>query len=218
MTAPNPEPPPIKVTVFLTQDAHDAVERTVEREGRSRTDTINLAVLAWDQLTAQPGKAYTLQTPGSADAAHSPSAGPGIDVTPVLDEADRILAGPLPRFGEVIRDAERLAVQLLGVLRRPTDPASAPTVQVWPSLSEDILVHDVLIAEAIVNVEYALRRIGKAAALPSPPVGSAVKVARPPLGYLGPACNQGLPTGPCDLPAGHPIDVDLPYSGHEARP
>lgn len=119
------------------------------------------------------------ETPGSAAAAHSPSAGPGIEVTPVLDGADRILAEPLPRFGEVIRDAERLFRQALAVIERPIDMDSYPA---------GVAGHLADAATEIVgfHAEAALCELGNMAALPSPPVGSAVKVARPPLGFIGP--------------------------------
>ncbi len=43
---------PIKVTVLLTPQAYAALERSAEREGLSRTDALNQAVLGFEQLSA----------------------------------------------------------------------------------------------------------------------------------------------------------------------
>jgi hypothetical protein len=91
--------------------------------------------------------------------------GPGRD-------AERLL-----RLGEVIRDAERLAQQLIAVLKRDYDPASAPTVPAWSGISSDILAHEVLLAGAAVSAESVLNKLHLITKLPMPPVGSAVEVA-----------------------------------------
>jgi hypothetical protein len=140
------------------------------------------------------------QIPGAAGAANSPPAAPG-----------RTAAGPLPRFGEQIDRAERLIAEAIAVLGQPVDPASAPTVQAWPSLSPDIYVHDVTIAEAVVNLQYALRKVGKAGALPVNPAPALTRGADP--GVIAPACDQGTPEGPCAMPRYH-----SPHLGHLARP
>jgi hypothetical protein len=82
----------------------------------------------------------------------------------------------LPRLGEVVRDVERLLAQATAVLKRPVDPASEPTVVACPAISDDVMVHRLLLGEVAVNLYWALRKLGKVAALPMPPVGSAVKI------------------------------------------
>lgn len=128
------------------------------------------------------GQPYaTTQAPGPSDAAACPPVGPGatpVDASAVLAEADAILGGQLPTLGMVIRDAERLGAQMLDVLGRDIDPASAPTVIAWPALSDDILVHQLLLADAAQHVNAALRKLSKLAELPMPPVGSAVRTTR----------------------------------------
>jgi hypothetical protein len=83
---------------------------------------------------------------------------------------------PLPRHGEKVRDAERLAAQLLRVLEQITDPASEPDVLAWPAMTPNVHVHDLLFAQAAINVKYVLRSLEKIASLPAPPAGSAVKL------------------------------------------
>lgn len=62
MSAPNEVPPGmVKVTVYLSPEAWRALSESAEREGVSFTDTINLAVLAFDQLSAQPGRAFAYE-------------------------------------------------------------------------------------------------------------------------------------------------------------
>ncbi len=84
--------------------------------------------------------------------------------------------GRLPRLGEVIRDAERLLRQAADVLARDVDPASEPDVLAWPLMSQEIRAHRLLIAHVTTHVEAALCGLGKVAALPMPPAGSAVDV------------------------------------------
>ena len=132
-----------------------------------------------------------------------PSAGPGanplaawapapLPVPELLDEADLIASAdltgigephehstsPLPRLGEVVRDVERLLAQALAVLGREVDPASEPLAVAWPAISDEIRVHTVLLKHARLGIVTALRKLGKVAALPLPPVGSAVKTTR----------------------------------------
>lgn len=102
----------------------------------------------------------TTQTPGPADAAHSPSSDPG----------------RLPRLGEVIRDAERLGAQMLAVLDRDIDPASTPTALAWPEMSGEILVHELLLMSARREIGLALVALASITELPLPPAGSAVPV------------------------------------------
>lgn len=93
----------------------------------------------------------------------------------VMAVLDQHIAGPLPRLGEVIRDAEHLGAQLLAVLGRAVDPASEPTVLAWPTISDTIRVHDVLMMTASRQVADTLATLARIAALPMPPVGSAIK-------------------------------------------
>lgn len=115
-----------------------------------------------------------------------------VEVTPTLDEADAILAEAgghdgigepheystprLPRLGEVIRDAERLAAQLIAVLERDIDPASAPTALAWEGIGSGILAHDILLADAAISAKAVLRKLHLITKLPMPPAGSAVGV------------------------------------------
>lgn len=87
-------------------------------------------------------------------------------------------AVPLPRLGEVIRDAEHLGARMLAVLCRDVDPDSEPTVAAFPGLTDEILAHRVLLADAQLSIRSALWRLAQLAALPLPPVGSAVKTTR----------------------------------------
>lgn len=97
-----------------------------------------------------------------------PSGPPAPAPPPRVDDT----AGPLPRLGEVIRDAERLGAQMLAVLGRPVDPASAPDVEVWTGLS----AAEFQLAVAMSAVRTALAALGDLAELPVPPVGSAIKI------------------------------------------
>jgi len=106
----------------------------------------------------------TPPTPGTAAAAHCPSAVPGINPL-----------APLPRLGEVIRDAEVLGAQLLAVLSRDVDPASEPDLLAWPEVNAEVLVHRLWLAHAVAGVEHALRRL---AAVSTLPVGAPVKTTR----------------------------------------
>lgn len=44
----------VPLTVNLTSEAAAALERAAERDELSRTDVVNLAVLAYDQLSSAP--------------------------------------------------------------------------------------------------------------------------------------------------------------------
>lgn len=83
---------------------------------------------------------------------------------------------PLPRYGQKVRDVERLLRQVLDAIERPCAPESEPTVLAEPVVSDELLVHDVLFADAARAVKVALRKIAVAADLPSPPVGSAIRL------------------------------------------
>lgn len=97
-----------------------------------------------------------------------------------IGEPNEYSTPPLPRLGEKVRDAERLAVQLIRVLDREVDPASEPDVLAWPAVTDAILAHDLLLARAALQVKDTLRCLQKVASMPLPPVGSAVKLpARP---------------------------------------
>lgn len=90
-------------------------------------------------------------------------------------------AEPLPRFGEVVRDAERLFRQALDVLERAIDTASYPA-------GKHGHLADAGFEVVGFHAEAALRELARMADLPSPPAGSAVKVVprREPLGVIGP--------------------------------
>lgn len=92
-------------------------------------------------------------------------------VDEVLDEADRILAGPLPRLGEVVRDAERLGAQMIAVLGRQYDPASAPEGDVWACMS----IADYQLAVAVSAVRTALAALRDLTERPLPVAGSAIR-------------------------------------------
>ena len=85
-----------------------------------------------------PGRTLT---PGPADAAHSPSDGPGIDPPAAVctcghDRVERLFhlapcprserGDRLPRHLEVVTDIEHLVAQALAILDRPADPATYP--------------------------------------------------------------------------------------------
>jgi hypothetical protein len=113
---------------------------------------------------------------------------------------------PLPRLGELIRDAERLGAQLLAVLRREYDPASAPADLAWPG-SSGITVVGLHLAFAAADVQSALASVGRAAAeADMPAVGSAVPVIYPdPAGGLicvGKSLADGVPAA-CGDPGVH---------------
>lgn len=136
-------------------------------------------------------------TPGPADAAFRPSDGPGanpIGALPVdctcghggLDRMFHLAPCPLaergdrlPRLDEQVRNAQDLIAQAEAVLRRDVDPASEPTVMAWPALTVDVLVHRLLLAEVAEQLYFVQRKLGRIAALPMPPVGSAVDVVGP---------------------------------------
>lgn len=84
----------------------------------------------------------------------------------------------LPRLGELIRDAERLAAQLLAVLNREYDSASAPTDLAWPGASELTMV-DLHMAHAASHVQSVLRSLARITELQLPAAGSAVPVVFP---------------------------------------
>jgi len=142
----------------------------------------------------------TNQTPGPAAAAIKPSADPGIDTENHYEtgEPHQYSSPAQPRLGEVIREAERLGVQLLAVLGRDVDPTSEPTALVWPELGVQIPEHRVLLTSARLFVQNALLQLAKIADLPLPPVGSAVQL---------PARQDPAATGPGIATTGGPVDT-----------
>jgi hypothetical protein len=56
---------PIKITVYLTPEAYKALNAAADREGLTRTDALNRAVLAWDQVTAKPGQPFAYEQGGA---------------------------------------------------------------------------------------------------------------------------------------------------------
>jgi hypothetical protein len=62
LTPPEETPPgTVRVTVFLHPEAWTAASETANRLDMSRTDVINMAVLAFGQLTAKPGSAFAFE-------------------------------------------------------------------------------------------------------------------------------------------------------------
>ena len=102
----------------------------------------------------------------------------------------------LPRLGELIRDAEHLAQQLIGVLSRNYDPASVSGEEAWPGT----LLADLHLATLKSDVRQLLRMLGELAALRHPPVGSAV------LPTVRPASPP--PPGPRPVPGRAAADPD----------
>jgi hypothetical protein len=78
----------------------------------------------------------------------------------------------LPRLGEIIRDSEHHCQQLLNILGRDYDPASASTVEAWPGM----LLADLELANLKSDVRQVLRGLADLAGLRHPPAGSAVRV------------------------------------------
>jgi hypothetical protein len=135
-------------------------------------------------------------------------------------------AEPLPRFGEVVRDLERLYAQALAISERHVDRDSYPQGMAGHKADAGLEVIGF-------HTEAILRELGNMGALPSPPAGSTVPlprrvpaepgvaVAGPQMvsarranpGVLGPTCDQGTPHGPCTMPRYH-----SPSLGHWARP
>lgn len=83
----------------------------------------------------------------------------------------------LPRLGEIIRDAERLAAQMLAVLKRDYDPASAPS----DDDPHDVSYVTIRLKSATADVRSALLMLSQITDLDLPPAGSAVHVPGPPL-------------------------------------
>jgi hypothetical protein len=151
--------------------------------------------------THTPGAAGELQTPpavpgstlgsrtvrapglGSAPAAvvaaagAEPNSGPRTadDVAEGLSSSAALVvgagAGDLPRLGEVVRDGERLAVQLINVLGRNYDPASGPDYDPWDPFPS---VADIGLGQAVAYVRSALYELHRLTESGLPPVGSAV--------------------------------------------
>lgn len=117
----------------------------------------------------------TTETPGPSDAAVRPPVDPGANSDPRPLTAARLIAdshgaaraavtagvGQLPRLDEVIADAQRALTQALAILDREFDPASAPTVPVWPEISDQIFVHNVHLQGARLFTENALLNLAK---------------------------------------------------------
>jgi hypothetical protein len=99
---------------------------------------------------------------------------------------------PPPRLGEVIRDAERLAAQLLGVLQRDYDLASAPSAEDDPT---GLGYVEIRLMSARADVGSALLMLEQITAVGLPPAGSAVQYpARPVPSMPSSACPPGGPT------------------------
>lgn len=80
---------------------------------------------------------------------------------------------PLPLLGQVVRDAEHLGAQMLAVLRRDFDPASAPPEDGDPVLPGHVFIR---LLSAVADVRSALDMLGQVADVVLPAAGSAVAV------------------------------------------
>src|SRR4051812_9379267 len=78
---------------------------------------------------------------------------------------------PVPRRGEVVRDAERYLRQALAVLARPCDPASDPSAEDDP---HGLGYVEIRTLAAIADVRSALRMLSEITDYGLPPAGSAV--------------------------------------------
>lgn len=118
--------------------------------------------------------------------------------------------GQLPTLGMVIRDVERLLAQATDILYRDVDPASEPTVLAWPAVSDEVMVHTLLMYDVWHSIERAKDKLARIAALPLPPAGSAVKFPA-----AAPVASGESPGGPPALGAPSP---DPSPSGAPAVP
>lgn len=80
--------------------------------------------------------------------------------------------GQLPMLGQVIRDAERLGAQMLSVLDRDYDVASAPSAEDDPT---GLGFVEIRILSAIADVRSSLKMLEQITEIGLPPVGSAVQ-------------------------------------------
>lgn len=112
-----------------------------------------------------------------AAAGAEPSPGPRTadDATEGLSSSAALVvgagAGDLPRLGEVVRDAERLAVQLINVLGRNYDPASGPGYDPYDPFPSEA---DIRLGQAVALIRSALYELHRLTESGLPPVGSAV--------------------------------------------
>lgn len=104
---------------------------------------------------------------------------------------------PQPKLGQVVRDAERIAVQLLAVLRRDYDPTSAPSEDHDPTGAGHV---QILLKCATADVHSALKLITEIADLDLPPVGSAVPFPARQDQSIAPARPDGPPSHPDPMP------------------
>jgi hypothetical protein len=79
-------------------------------------------------------------------------------------------AGPTPRLGEVVRDAERYLTQAQAILRRDYDARSAP---------QHGSLHAASLVSALHHVEQALTHLWCVSQVDLPAAGSAVPVRYP---------------------------------------
>lgn len=118
---------------------------------------------------------------------------------------------PLPRLGEVVRDAEHLGEQLLAVLSRQWDPTSGPQQQ---DVGDPSTVDESLGAAAAL-IHVALLHIGDVAEVAGlPPAGSAVAVHFPTPGAA--VAGDGRASG-LD-PAGAPVPAAVGSPGGSRPP
>lgn len=100
-------------------------------------------------------------------------------------------ASTLPTVGMLVRDGERLGAQLLAMLNRDLDPASLPPEGL------DFFALESLREVAGYHAEQVLMYLARIAALPLPPVGSAIKLpARREAAPSAAPVAEGRPGGP----------------------
>lgn len=120
-------------------------------------------------------------------------------------------ASILPTIGMVIRDSERLGAQLLAILNRAVDPASLPPAGL------DFSRLEILREVAGWHAHQVLNHLAEMAAVPGPPVGSAVKLpARQDpeaLPRASSVATTGEPVGPGGPSAPVAARIELGYLG-----
>lgn len=107
-------------------------------------------------------------------------------------------ASILPTIGMVIRDSERLGAQLLALLSRAVDPASLPPAGL------DFSRLEILREVAGWHAGQVLNHLAEMAAVPMPPVGSAVKLPARQDPEALPRASSVATTGGPERPGGPP--------------
>lgn len=133
-------------------------------------------------MTTGPSWPPTQPTGPTGPGRFRPSEGPDADPIAGLDT--------WPRFGERIRDMERLFLQAANVLDQPVQPTSYP---------QGVNGHEADAGFQVIafQIEAALRELRRLGDLTSPPVGSAVKLpARREAAPSAAPVAEGRPGGP----------------------